>query len=408
MKILNTTLRMGLVMSVLAGSASVSKADAIDEEKERFILAHYMPWYEAKPVSPHWGWHWTMNAFDPENEDSEELSLASHYTPLIGAYDSSDPAVIEYHLLSMKLAGIDGVIVDWYGMTNLYDYATLHRNTQLLFEKVEQLGMRFAICYEDQTVPSLVEAGMLSAKERVAHVAGEIEWMAENWFSSPCYVQLDGKPLLLSFGQTGLSDSEWTQCLQRLDTPVAYFSEHIRRTSAMGAFDWPNPSVGLAFTDRFMNDAEAWPHAIPTAFPRFVDVYEQAGVSQSWGYIGDEEGETFRSTLDQALRSGEAITQVVTWNDWGEGTVVEPSVEFGYRDLEVVQELRTKQLDEGFSYSAEDLRLPLKMLEMRRDNLDTNIGKRLDAAALALVSGDVARAKKLLTEETAVTAVMDE
>jgi hypothetical protein len=31
-----------------------------------------------------------------------------------------------------------------------------------------------------------------------------------------------------------------------------------------------------------------------------------------------------------------SIIQIATWNDWGEGTVVEPSREFGYRDLELV------------------------------------------------------------------------
>ncbi len=32
------------------------------------ILAHYMPWYMAKPHSQSWGWHWTMGTFDPEGQ----------------------------------------------------------------------------------------------------------------------------------------------------------------------------------------------------------------------------------------------------------------------------------------------------------------------------------------------------
>ena len=38
-------------------------------------------------------------------------------------YDSADPVALEYHVALMKLAGIDGVIVDWYGMDNFNDYA---------------------------------------------------------------------------------------------------------------------------------------------------------------------------------------------------------------------------------------------------------------------------------------------
>lgn len=93
------------------GSSHSAKAST-----QRLILAHYMPWYTAKPYNSHWGWHWTMNHFDPERVVNGERELASHYRPLIGPYDSGDPHVLEYHLLLMKLAGIDGVIIDWYGL----------------------------------------------------------------------------------------------------------------------------------------------------------------------------------------------------------------------------------------------------------------------------------------------------
>ena len=48
------------------------------------VLAHYMPWYEAKPLSQNWGWHWTMNHFDPERIERGRRSIASNYYPLIG------------------------------------------------------------------------------------------------------------------------------------------------------------------------------------------------------------------------------------------------------------------------------------------------------------------------------------
>ena len=78
------------------------------------ILAHYMPWYMAKPHSQLWGWHWTMGTFDPEKRENGRPTIASHYHPIIGPYDSADPDVSEYHALLMKLAGMDGVVVDWY------------------------------------------------------------------------------------------------------------------------------------------------------------------------------------------------------------------------------------------------------------------------------------------------------
>jgi hypothetical protein len=37
-----------------------------DTPSGRLVLAHYLPWHEARPTSPTWGWHWTMNAFNPD------------------------------------------------------------------------------------------------------------------------------------------------------------------------------------------------------------------------------------------------------------------------------------------------------------------------------------------------------
>ena len=38
----------------------------------------------------------------------------------------------------MKLAGIDGVVIDWYGTSTLHDYETIHRNTAHLIEYVKK------------------------------------------------------------------------------------------------------------------------------------------------------------------------------------------------------------------------------------------------------------------------------
>src|SRR5438270_361527 len=147
---------IGLLIAASAGQPAPAAP-----AKPPLILAHYLPWFEARPDSARWGWHWTMNHFDPEKVTDGKRSIASHYYPLIGPYDSGSPAVVEYHLLLMKLAGIDGVIADWYGRSNFLDYPIVHRHTAALFQQAEKLGMRTGICYEDQTIPKLVQGGKL-------------------------------------------------------------------------------------------------------------------------------------------------------------------------------------------------------------------------------------------------------
>ena len=336
--------------------------------KPHLILAHYMPWYSAKPFGDRWGWHWTMNHFDPEKQANGKREIASKFYPLIGPYDSGDPDVLEYHLLLMKLSGIDGVIVDWYGLTDYRDYAILHRNTTRLLQQCERLEMKFVICYEDQTIPALVDGKRIAAADRVSHAVKEIDWLGKYWFKSGSYVKLDGRPVLLSFGHAGLTNDEWGQCLSSLASPVAYFSQDIRRDGATGGFGWPAPKVGKKQVDRFLELSKNWPSAIPAAFPRFDDIYKQAGVSEGYPRLPDNDGQTLKVTLEKAIRSKAQIIQIATWNDWGEGTQIEPSRELKYRDLAIIQ---GTMRDRGWTNSqSADFAVCRRLLDARRSHVD--------------------------------------
>jgi len=363
-----------------------------DEPQRPRVFVHVMPWFEAPPTAARWGWHWTMDRYRPGEDAGGGRSIASHATPAIGPYDSSDPAVVEYQTLTMRLAGIDGMIVDWYGRADFRDWPALHRASEGLLAGAERAGLAFAVCYEDQTVTALVEAGRLPAEGRVGHVADELRWLAEGWFQSAAYARVDDAPVLLSFGHSGLDDDEWSRALDRVGTPLVYLSEHRRRPAAAGAFDWPLPKEGLAAARAFVERSRDWPRALPVVFPRFHDIYAEAGVHESWGRIEDADGATFRESLAVALAAEPAMVQVATWNDWGEGTQIEPSVEYGCRDLAELQALR-RRLDPSFPWAPADLVLGERLLSARRTGGDA---ATLDRAAAAIVADDPAVARRLL------------
>mgnify|MGYP001552049812 CR=1 FL=1 len=357
------------------------------------ILAHYMPWYMARPFSQVWGWHWTMNAFDPEKQTAGKREIASHYYPLIGPYDSGDPTVLEYHLLLMKLSGIDGVIVDWYGLSDLFDYPFLHKNTQTLVELANKLGLKYAICYEDQTIPRLIESKKLTAEERVLHARRELDWLRKNWFKGPGYVKVQGKPLLLSFGFDGLTNAEWAEVLKGSPDAQIYVSEHNKRSAAQGSFDWPIPNEYPASLDRFDKQRVGQSISIPVAFPRFHDIYAEGKAQPTLGRIPDDNGRTWTANLQRALKSNAPIIQLATWNDWGEGTGIEPTQEFGYRDLEAVQRLIGVKAD---------LRLPLRLYRLRQSQASNpvptteldRIARLISQKALAPATQELLRLEK--------------
>ena len=344
------------------------------QNSSKIVLAHYMPWYASKPVSGHWGWHWTMNHFNPDKVKANgQREVASHDYPLIGLYDSNDPHTLECHVLLMKLAGIDGTIIDWYGTEQFRDYTVIHRNTQHFVKHLKRAGLQFAICYEDRTVKYMIEEKVLSKQEDVAHGQKVVKWLADNWFRDEAYLKLNGRPVLLVFGPEYFTkDHQWEQIMSGLSRPPMLYGlpDPSKTTGIDGAFGWPDvtgchevlPDVWRKYLHDLYTRREAPELVISVAFPGFRDIYEEAGQHDSYGSIDDRNGGTFAETLDLALKSNSPIIQIATWNDYGEGTVVEPTKMFGYRYLEFVQ----KNAKAEWPFGPDALRLPVMLYQLKK------------------------------------------
>ena len=128
-------------------------------------------------------------------------------------------------------------------------------------------------------------------------------------------------------------------------------------------------------------------------FPGFHDIYEEAGLHESYGFIDDRDGETFKETLDLALKSKSPLIQIASWNDFGEGTVVEPTQQTGYRYLELLQQHTSLYVD----FSSEDLRLPLILYQLRKNNSKNELFlKKLEHVSALLFSSRCAEARIVL------------
>ncbi len=340
------------------------------------IMAHYMPWYQSRPVSGFWGWHWHMNHFSPPD------TLASHYRPLLGPYDSKDPHLLASQVLLLKFAGIDGVIIDWYGIETFWDYGRIRDATQALIPYLKKANLTFSICYEDQTVKNMLNNGYFPDRTAaVAHGVQVMQWLQTNYFTDPAYLKLDSRPVLLCFGPQFFTASEWTTLFAGLAPKPHFFplQYHVLPdTLRTGEFGWPEPAYGTSGVISRLNAfytraaSSGWASFIPAAFPRFHDIYAEAGVGSSYGYI-DAQGDygtygtsTYSYTLERALQSSAQILQIVTWNDYGEGTIIEPTQEDGYLFLEITQALRKQYLDPDFRYTPADLRLPVRLYTLRK------------------------------------------
>ena len=296
-------------------------------------MVHYMPWFVAKPFSSSWGWHWTMNHFNPDiTSTNGEQEIASWYYPQIGPYDSLDPAVLEYHVLLMKLAGIDGVIVDWYGTDNFYDYSINNQRTLALLKYARKADLKFSLCYEDATIKNEVGATppYVNATDAVAHAQQTMLYAESNYFTDPSFLRWNNKLVFLNFGpQYFVNSSDWVSIFSVLNATnqPALFTEDNRIAAGAGAFDWPpmwmsqtnNGVLTDAMLQNYLVNFEqkalkvpVWPGFISSAFPRFHDIYQQARHWITYGYLDDQNGNTFRETLTRAMTNSSVIVQIVT------------------------------------------------------------------------------------------------
>lgn len=382
-------------------------------EPSKLLLAHYVPWYGTPQISGDWGWHWTMNHFNPDRILWDgKREAASHDYPLIGLYDSADDKALECQVLLMKIAGIDGVIINWSGIANTLDHAANHARIEKLIPWLRKAGLKFAVCYEDKALEQRVHAKAVPANEAARSAAHDLEWAQEHWFGDPSYVKQSGRPVLLVFGPQYLKGDQWSAATQSLSSrPLVFALPHLANAPGIdGTFAWPPVEAGKTLSpeqwhQKLQSVTAQKQDGIPTiatVFPGFRDIHAQAGVRGSHGSIAPRLGATFKESLALALKSPSPIVQIATWNDHSESTAIEPTRDHGYRYLELLQALQ-----KGSSASSADLRLPVVLYQLRKRN-DGNpeTTQQLNQASEHLFAGRYSEADALIAKVSKQTGQM--
>jgi hypothetical protein len=358
---------------------------------------HYMPWYETPATNNgKWGIHWTMNTRNPEITDGNgKRQIASHFYPLTGPYASSDQHIIEYHLLLMKYSGIDGILIDWYGSTDYNDYGTNRQNSEALIDALESVGLEYAIVYEDRTIDQVIQKD--NTLDRVEAAQNDMYYIEENYFSDANYIQINGSPLLLVFGPEEFHQpSEWGEILSVFISTPTFVT--LNWTSSKTA---PHSSGEYIWVDQSSLDSKyatqnKFDVFIGGAYPGFLDYYQLGGWGEGYFIIDHQNGETYRQTLNKAKNAKVDYLQLITWNDYGEGTMIEPTEEFGFSLLEMTQKFT------GVSYHSQQLEAIYQLYRLRNSVSDNENIKRLDQAFYYFISAQHEKALHLVDSLTLI------
>ncbi len=299
----------------------------------RRVLAFYYGWYGTPEGSGEWR-HWRG-----VDMDAHSIASSTHW-PRRGPYDSHDPAVLDEHCRLAAEAGLDGFIVSWWHPDDFHD-----RGIPPLLEAVARHGL--AVTAYLETVPSGTPG---EAVERMA-------WILEHHAGHPAWLRVDGRPVLFVYGRAvqELGAGGWALALELLAERVPGGAVVIgdgldpgtaRVFDGVHTYNVTGTSAGAAPAEIGARARGLWRalERVPpgrircaTVIPGYDDT--KLGRPGLRPTTARHDGATLRVLWEAALASPADWILVTSFNEWHEGSEVEPSLEHGDRELRTLAEL---------------------------------------------------------------------
>jgi glycoprotein endo-alpha-1,2-mannosidase len=311
-------------------------------QSSKQVLAFYYGWY-GHPQSGGPMVHWSG-----VDEAAKRIGNSTHF-PALGVYDSHDQKLIDQHFRWAKDAGITGFIVTWWRQRDFHD-----QGMPLLLDAARRFGLHITIYFED--VKPRDAPTPESATEDILYVL-------EHYGRDPAWLKVNGKPVLFVYGRAvgQLKVEGWRSVIalvnQRYAGGALIIGDRISPEAAQ-VFDGIhtyNPTGSTA--RKSVEEIRTWARA---TFPKWIDTAGNdriACVTLIAGYddgkLGRKEprpiterheGETYRAMWQEAIAANPDWVLICSFNEWHEGSEIEPSVENGERELKITAEFAPKFL----------------------------------------------------------------
>src|SRR4051812_40109830 len=270
--------------------------------------------------------------------------IYAHFMPWFGqpghidvGYSSADASQMTKQVDDMQSRGIDGAIVDWYGPTHAVEEAT----TQLMKTEAETRTKRFEFAIMEDA-GALDRCAATSGCDLTQQLISDLSYAYNNYEQSPSYLLLNGRPAVFFFGLEKYSTIDWDAVrAQTAGNPAFIFrnSGSFTKPQTDGGFSWTNVNLanaddeGMAYLDDFYKTALKYPseNTFGAGYKGFNNTL--ASWQGSTPKIMNQKcGQVW---LDSFARVGLYYSsanqlpalQLVTWNDYEEGTEIESGID---------------------------------------------------------------------------------
>ena len=273
-----------VLLLALPASAAAAQAPA------RSAIFFY-PWY-SNPRHDGQFVHWAQGGHVPP------FDIASAFFPMRGTYSSADPRVLGAQMRDIADAGVDEVVSSWWGRGSEEDQrlpavmrAAKRRSLEVGVQVEPYVGRTI-----DSIAADLVYIRSLGIRD--VYVYRTMDFSAEEWqrvTRQPMGLRLFGQTALVGFAARAGFAGFYTYDILLFDG--SKFDRFCTQARAMGILCAPSVGPGYEAAEA-TGDSRVKPRLF---------------------------GETYDSMWNAALRAGADLVTITSYNEWGEGTQIEPA-----------------------------------------------------------------------------------
>jgi hypothetical protein len=282
---------------LVVGQGSARLFDGAGLSPSPRVGIFFYPWY-GTPARDGGYEHWGQRGLAPPDE------IASNFFPARGIYSSSDPTVLRSQVRDIAAAGVGTVIVSWWGRGSTEDV----RLTAVI-AAATAYGLQVAIHIEPYAgrTPAIVRDDVLRLRS-----LGISDFYVYDSATAP--------------------DADWLSVNRSLSGVRLFANTALAGKAAAGGF------AGLYTYDVFLYDG--------TSFRRMCEAARRLRLlcapSVGPGYDAERatgdirfrlrlDGATYDSMWRRAVRARADLVTITSYNEWHEGTQIEPSGAVGLR-----------------------------------------------------------------------------
>ncbi|MDF1515832.1 MAG: glycoside hydrolase family 99-like domain-containing protein [Anaerolineae bacterium] len=309
-------------------------------EKSVMIGAYYYPWYSPER-------HW----------DSGYRG-----TPLLGEYDSADPAVIHQHISWAQAYGVDFFALSWWGKDSFED--NVIRDPFL--DVAKDRNFPFAVLYESAGLLKMHNGKIdLDVQSTRQQLISDFAYLGQQMLQDPHLFKIDGHPVIFLYltrtftGDVHGALSEAKAAAVDAGSAEPYLvgdevywqypdKERLGFYDAVTAYNMHTsvPDIADGFAENVDRQYQLWARIadqqgipfIPNIMPGFDDTAVRPEARHP---VIPRSVSLFTAQLQsaKALASGpQPVVMITSWNEWHEDTSIEPAAEEGTAYLEVLLE----------------------------------------------------------------------